>query len=348
MAVPEDARGGHRRAAHADRQLGPGRPDRARQRAGHRRPRLALGRAGREARDPRLLPEDHQVRRRAARRPCAPACPAGPSASRRCRRTGSARATACASPSCTTSAAPTDAPIQDGKLFVFTTRADTIMGVTFCAVAPEHPLARHAAAGNPALAEAIGRWTREQAEGGTSEVEAAKRKAKGDDKEGMPTGLFVTHPLTHEPVEVWVANYVLMGYGDGAVMGVPAHDERDFAFAKKYRIPILQVIADRRRARLQLRPLAGLVRLQGRGRRARGDDQLRLLQRPAPRRRRRRHRARARDAPRRRAAHHLAAARLGHQPPALLGHADPDHPLRRRAARCRCPRRTCRWCCPRT
>ena len=132
-------------------------------------------------------------------------------------------------------------PIQDGRLFVFTTRADTIMGVTFCAVAPEHPLAQHAAAGNPALAAAIERWTKAQAEGGTSEVEAARKGGK-DDKEGLPTGLFVTHPLTHEPIEVWVANYVLMGYGDGAVMGVPAHDERDFAFAKKYHLPILQVI----------------------------------------------------------------------------------------------------------
>jgi leucyl-tRNA synthetase len=62
------------------------------------------------------------------------------------------------------------------------------------------------------------------------------------EKEGMPTGLFVTHPLTGSQVEVWVGNYVLMGYGDGAVMGVPAHDERDFAFAKKYGIDILQVV----------------------------------------------------------------------------------------------------------
>ncbi|MBO1248730.1 leucine--tRNA ligase [Comamonas denitrificans] len=124
--------------------------------------------------------------------------------------------------------------IQDGKMYVFTTRADTIMGVTFCAVAPEHPLAQHAAASNPALAAFI----EECKQGGTTEAELALKE-----KEGQPTGLFVTHPLTGKQVEVWVGNYVLMGYGDGAVMGVPAHDERDFAFALKYSLPIAQVTA---------------------------------------------------------------------------------------------------------
>ena len=124
--------------------------------------------------------------------------------------------------------------IQDGRLFVFTTRADTIMGVTFCAVAPEHPLAQHAAATNATLAAFI----EECKKGGTTEAELALKE-----KEGLPTGLFVTHPLTGEQVEVWVGNYVLMSYGDGAVMGVPAHDERDFAFAKKYGLPIRQVVA---------------------------------------------------------------------------------------------------------
>jgi leucyl-tRNA synthetase len=123
--------------------------------------------------------------------------------------------------------------IQSGKLYVFTTRADTIMGVTFCAVAPEHPLAAHAAATNPVLAAFIA----ECGQGGTTEAELATQE-----KKGMPTGLFVTHPLTGAQVEVWVGNYVLMSYGDGAVMGVPAHDERDFAFAKKYGIEIKQVV----------------------------------------------------------------------------------------------------------
>ncbi len=124
--------------------------------------------------------------------------------------------------------------IQDGSLHVFTTRADTLMGVTFCAVAPEHPLAAHAAQGNPALAAFIQNCKR----GGTTEAELALRE-----KVGMPTGLSVMHPLTEQPVPVWVGNYVLMNYGDGAVMGVPAHDERDFAFAIKYGIDILQVMA---------------------------------------------------------------------------------------------------------
>ncbi|HLU20687.1 MAG TPA: leucine--tRNA ligase [Pusillimonas sp.] len=124
--------------------------------------------------------------------------------------------------------------IQDGRMYVFTTRADTIMGVTFCAVAPEHPLATHAARSNPQLANFIDACKK----GGTTEAEMATRE-----KEGMPTGLTVTHPLTGEQVEVWVGNYVLMSYGDGAVMGVPAHDERDFAFAKKYNLPIKNVIS---------------------------------------------------------------------------------------------------------
>ena len=121
-----------------------------------------------------------------------------------------------------------------GRLWVFTTRADTIMGVTFCAVAPEHPLATIAAKDQPEVAAFI----EECKAGGTTEAELATQ-----DKKGVPTGLFVTHPLTGAQVPVWVGNYVLMSYGDGAVMGVPAHDERDFAFAKKYGIEIKQVVA---------------------------------------------------------------------------------------------------------
>ncbi|MEC5386201.1 leucine--tRNA ligase [Uliginosibacterium sp. H3] len=124
--------------------------------------------------------------------------------------------------------------IGDGKLWVFTTRADTIMGVTFCAVAAEHPLATHAAQNNPELAAFIAKCK----SGSVMEADMATME-----KEGLRTGLFVTHPLTGEQVEVWVGNYVLMSYGDGAVMAVPAHDERDFGFAKKYDLPIKQVIA---------------------------------------------------------------------------------------------------------
>jgi len=122
---------------------------------------------------------------------------------------------------------------KDEKLWVFTTRADTIMGVTFCAVAAEHPLATHAAKGNPRLAAFVEECKR----GSVMEADIATIE-----KKGMPTGIHVTHPLTGEQVPVWVGNYVLMGYGEGAVMAVPAHDERDFHFAKQYRLPIKQVI----------------------------------------------------------------------------------------------------------
>ncbi|GBG14190.1 leucyl-tRNA synthetase [Novimethylophilus kurashikiensis] len=124
--------------------------------------------------------------------------------------------------------------IDDGKLWVFTTRADTIMGVTFVAVAAEHPLATHAAANNPELAAFIEKCK----QGSVMEADMATME-----KEGLPTGLYVTHPLTGEQVQVWVGNYVLMSYGEGAVMAVPAHDERDFGFAKKYDLPIKQSIA---------------------------------------------------------------------------------------------------------
>jgi len=119
------------------------------------------------------------------------------------------------------------------KLWVYTTRADTIMGVTFVAVAAEHPLATRAAQGNAKLTTFI----EECKKGGVAEADIATME-----KKGMDTGLKVTHPLTGEQVPVWVGNYVLMGYGEGAVMAVPAHDERDFGFAKKYKLPIKQVI----------------------------------------------------------------------------------------------------------
>ncbi|MBU4499780.1 MAG: leucine--tRNA ligase, partial [Gammaproteobacteria bacterium] len=118
-------------------------------------------------------------------------------------------------------------------LWVFTTRADTLMGVTFVAVAAEHPLATRAAESNPALAAFIA----ECKQGSVAEADMATME-----KKGMDTGLKVTHPLTGEPVPVWVGNYVLMSYGEGAVMAVPAHDERDFGFAKKYDLSIKQVI----------------------------------------------------------------------------------------------------------
>jgi leucyl-tRNA synthetase len=122
---------------------------------------------------------------------------------------------------------------KDGALKVFTTRPDTLMGATYVAVAAEHALATQAAAGNPELQAFIEECKR----GGVAEADMATME-----KKGLPTGLFVTHPLNGEKLPVWVANYVLMGYGEGAVMAVPAHDERDFAFATKYGLEIRMVI----------------------------------------------------------------------------------------------------------
>ena len=122
---------------------------------------------------------------------------------------------------------------REEKLWVYTTRADTIMGVTFVAVAAEHPLALRAARDNPELSAFIEECKR----GGVAEADIATME-----KKGMDTGIRVAHPLTNEEVPVWVGNYVLMGYGEGAVMAVPAHDERDFHFAKKYDLPIRQSI----------------------------------------------------------------------------------------------------------
>lgn len=121
-------------------------------------------------------------------------------------------------------------------LKVFTTRADTLMGVTYVAVAAEHPVAQYAAKTNPELAAFIETCK----QGTTIEAELATQE-----KIGMATGLFVRHPLTDERLPVWVANYVLMSYGEGAVMAVPAHDERDFEFARNYGLPIKLVIRPR-------------------------------------------------------------------------------------------------------
>jgi len=120
-----------------------------------------------------------------------------------------------------------------GVLGAFTTRADTVMGVTFCAVAAEHPLAAYAARGDARLAAFIEECRR----GPAVEAQLATQE-----KKGVATGLAVRHPLTGAAVPLWVGNYVLMSYGEGAVMGVPAHDERDFEFAKKYELPIKPVI----------------------------------------------------------------------------------------------------------
>ncbi|GBU09520.1 leucyl-tRNA synthetase [Gammaproteobacteria bacterium] len=128
---------------------------------------------------------------------------------------------------------PASSSPQTGVLKVFTTRPDTLMGATYLAVAAEHPLATKAALSNPLLKAFI----EECKKGGTGEADMATAP-----KKGMDSGLCANHPLTGEPLPIWVANYVLMGYGEGAVMAVPAHDERDFAFANAYALPIKKVI----------------------------------------------------------------------------------------------------------
>jgi leucyl-tRNA synthetase len=122
---------------------------------------------------------------------------------------------------------------QEGNLKVYTTRPDTLMGATYVAVAAEHALATQAAQDNPALADFIAECKR----GSVAEADVATAE-----KKGMATGLFVMHPLNSEQLPVWVANYVLASYGEGAVMAVPAHDERDFEFANKYSLAIKAVI----------------------------------------------------------------------------------------------------------
>lgn len=122
---------------------------------------------------------------------------------------------------------------HEGTLKVFTTRPDTLMGATYVAVAAEHPLATQAAQGNPALQAFID----ECKSGSVAEADMATQE-----KKGMATSLLVEHPLTGQKLPVWVANYVLMHYGDGAVMAVPAHDERDFEFAHKYSLPVKAVV----------------------------------------------------------------------------------------------------------
>lgn len=134
-------------------------------------------------------------------------------------------------------------PVQglssDVSVEVFTTRPDTLMGVTYVVLAPEHPLVDSLT--TPAQRDAVAQYRASIA--GKSDLE---RTAVGKDqgKSGVSLGSFVLHPITKEPVPIWIADYVLSGYGTGAVMAVPAHDERDFVFAEKFQLPIKQVIRD--------------------------------------------------------------------------------------------------------
>ena len=123
--------------------------------------------------------------------------------------------------------------VGESALTVYTTRADTLMGVTYVAVAPEHPLAKKAAENNPELQAFIA---------SCKTTSVAEADVAIMEKKGMATGFMANHPISGEQVPVWVANFVLIDYGSGAVMSVPAHDTRDYAFAKTYGLPIKQVI----------------------------------------------------------------------------------------------------------
>lgn len=126
-----------------------------------------------------------------------------------------------------------DNPHYQEPLTVYTTRIDTVMGVTYLAVAPQHPLVNIALKQNPGLAGFVE---------ACRNIKVAEADLATVEKEGRATGLFAIHPITNEKIPVWVANYVLMEYGSGAVMAVPAHDQRDYEFAKKYQLPIKAVI----------------------------------------------------------------------------------------------------------
>ncbi|MCK5880743.1 MAG: leucine--tRNA ligase, partial [Sinobacterium sp.] len=124
---------------------------------------------------------------------------------------------------------------SEENLTVFTTRPDTLMGVSYLAVAAEHPIAKRAAENNPSLSTFIAKQ---------KNIKVAEADMATMEKEGMDTGVKAIHPVSGELVPIWTANFVLMSYGSGAVMSVPAHDERDWEFAKKYQLPIQQVITD--------------------------------------------------------------------------------------------------------
>src|SRR5699024_8081949 len=123
---------------------------------------------------------------------------------------------------------------SDETVTVYTTRPDTFYGVSYLAVAAGHPLAEQAAKNNPELAQFIQECRNTK----VAEAELATME-----KKGMFTGRYALHPITGEAVPVWIANFVLMHYGTGAVMAVPAHDQRDYEFAQKYHLPLKPVIA---------------------------------------------------------------------------------------------------------
>ena len=138
-------------------------------------------------------------------------------------------------------------PFENDTIEVYTTRPDTLFGVSYLAVAPQHPIAQRAASSNPELAAVID---------GLKQTKVAEADLATMEKLGCDTGLRATHPLTGEEVPIWVANFVLMSYGSGAVMSVPGHDQRDWEFASKYELPIIQVVGSANGEAVDLRESA--------------------------------------------------------------------------------------------
>ena len=305
-----------------------------------RRPRLALRRAGREARDPRLLPRDHAIRRRAAGRRGRPARPDYLA------RLARARAA---------DAGALDRQERGRALRLHARhsrrrrRADRRRPHVRLHDARRHHHGRdllrrraRASAGHARGQATTRRWPPSSS---TARRAAPPRPSwRRRRRKACPPACTVTHPLTGEPVDVWVGNYVLMGYGDGAVMGVPAHDERDFAFALKY--GMRHPAGDRRRRRaLRLRPAGrtGTPTSSAASPSTPATSAAWPTRRPSTR----SPTLLAQQGPGREE-DHLAPARLGHQPPALLGHADPDHPLRRLRRRAGAREGPAGACCPKT
>ena len=328
VAVPAHAREGHRLPQDRRRELGSGRPDRARQRAGDRRPRLAHRRAGREARDPDVLPEDHATTPRNCSTRSA-SCRAGPSACARCRRTGSARARAC----------------EVGFPYEIDART---RGVTARVHDPRgHDHGRDVLRGGAPSIRSRRRGARQSARSRPSSRSAGAAPAieaelATQEKKGMPTGLHVRHPLTGAAVPVWVGNYVLMSYGEGAVMGVPAHDERDFEFAQQVRAADPAGDRGRRTANYSIDGLAELVR------RARPLRQFRHAttassSAAAVEAHRRGSRARRASGEKQTS----GACATGGSRGSATGAARSRSSIAPTAARCRCRMPICRWCCRR-
>ena len=222
----------------------------------------------------------------------------------------------------------------DEDVPVFTTRPDTLFGATFFVLAPEHPLVERFAERSPDGAE-LRDYARHAA------AKKSEERAAGEEKTGVFTGFYAVNPVNDARIPIWVADYVLMDYGTGAIMAVPAHDERDFAFAEKFGLPIVQVVA----------PAVGEVD-EGVAYVAHSDDEVLVnsgrvhgLSSPEAK------QAIVASLEARGLGHaggQLPPARLAALAPALLGLPDPDHPLRGLRDRAGARRPSCRCCCPRS